>query len=276
MEDVVRELWMVASVAVQTKTLRHLPVTDKVSTDLPFVVCADFEAIYSLKEGELVNDVAINAFVGLFNKEHDDMFMFYTHFYSSGERGSISSGYDISGIVARFVGNVNLRKFKKLYVPIHVGSHWALGVIDFSNQKVIVYDSGNGYDVGVFKDKMDTFLGAYNTFLGKSVDDIATFGCVSSGVKQEDATSCGAFLMAHAIFSANNWPFSFTGRDSCRLREYAAYYIGTNKNAWKELQTNNVTIAESVFVKPVVRTKRPKYNLVVSKIPEKDVLWWEK
>jgi len=141
----VASLRRTAQEAMSGKLHKHDEVHKPVDYDGTYRVVTDNEAVYSLDNGNLMNDTAGNAFVASFNrrmKEKKNLVrMLYTHFYLIPGSGSIRTGYEIPVICDRFTADIEreveggLLGLELILVPINIPGHWKLGVIDLKNRR---------------------------------------------------------------------------------------------------------------------------------------------
>lgn len=98
-----------------------------------------------------------------------------------------------------------------LFIPVHLGLHWCLAVIDFKNKEIIYYDSAKGDNENVFK-KIKEFLAGESRF--KRKENFNFTGWKELTPKdiplQMNNFDCGVFTCIYAEFKSRYGKFSFT------------------------------------------------------------------
>ncbi|XP_048017277.1 uncharacterized protein LOC125249118 isoform X1 [Megalobrama amblycephala] len=106
-----------------------------------FKLCITQGDLATLKEGCWLNDKVINFYLSLLMKRNSDqlgslkVFSFSTFFYSKLQSGEGHAA------VKNWTKTQDLFLFDLVFVPLHLGMHWALAVIDFKSQTIQCYDS---------------------------------------------------------------------------------------------------------------------------------------
>lgn len=99
--------------------------------------------IQTLKGLNWLNDEIINFYMNLLcersqqNTDVPKCYAFTTFFYPK----LIKDGYNS---LRRWTRKVDIFSYDLILIPIHLGLHWTLSVIDFSCQEIRYYDSMNG------------------------------------------------------------------------------------------------------------------------------------
>ena len=101
----------------------------------------------TMQDGEWLNDVVINAYLALVaqrSKDHPNRYakvhQMSTYFYSTLTR---TGRFDYSR-VRRWTSKVDLFAMDKILVPIHLGTHWTLAVIQVARFHIDYFDSLGG------------------------------------------------------------------------------------------------------------------------------------
>lgn len=95
-----------------------------------------------LNDRQWLNDEVINFYMNLLGERKTKLkcHFFNTFFYA---KLTQRDKYDYIS-VKRWTKNVDLFKMDKIFVPIHLGTHWTLAVINLKDKRFEYYDSLNG------------------------------------------------------------------------------------------------------------------------------------
>lgn len=98
--------------------------------------------IHTMADGKWLNDECINGYMKILQQRAKDrgqkIWFFNSHFYTQLQK----SGY---AKVARWTKNkVNIFDMDKVVFPVHLGTHWCLGIINLREGRCEYYDSLKG------------------------------------------------------------------------------------------------------------------------------------
>jgi len=177
--------------------------------------------IHRLRDYEWLNDEVVNFYLNLImdrNKNSPNMpkiFVFNTFFYPIIEK----SNYAYSR-VRKWTKSVDLFSLDKVIVPVHLGNHWCLAIVNFNNKRFEYYDSLGGdnltchkalrrYIADEHKDKKKTdfdFTG-WENYTPKDIPH------------QRNGYDCGVFMCKFADFSSKNKGFNFSQKNMQYFRK---------------------------------------------------------
>uniref|UniRef100_A0A915BAK9 Ubiquitin-like protease family profile domain-containing protein n=1 Tax=Parascaris univalens TaxID=6257 RepID=A0A915BAK9_PARUN len=136
-KDEFPELSNEADVLIEHVWDRKLPLDERISAELTR------KDLMTLRGLDWLNDEVINFYMDLIcERARNDpslpkVYAFTTFFYPS----LLGKGYQS---VRRWTRKVDIFEFDILLLPIHLGAHWCLAVIDFPNKRIDYYDSMGG------------------------------------------------------------------------------------------------------------------------------------
>ena len=143
----------------------------------------------TLGEGEWLNGPIIQYYLSML-AEGSSTYIFSTYFYTSYSDGGYSK-------VAKWTSKIDIFSFDKLLVPVHLGGHWVLVVVDNRRQTVIGYDS-MGNDVRRWIMTVKRYLkDEYEERKGSDFDPYTTIEAGSVPI-QENYDDCGILLLLFA------------------------------------------------------------------------------
>ncbi|XP_028252217.1 sentrin-specific protease 2 [Parambassis ranga] len=171
----------------------------------------------TLEEGCCLNDEVINFYLSLLMERGSSeagrlkVYSFSTFFFPKlrGGGGNQTSGH---AAVRRWTKAVDLFLFDLILVPLHLGAHWAMAVIDLKSKAVKSYDSlGHGHDdicrllllylKEEHRAKKDRELDSAKWVIGSLR--------ASEIPQQENGTDCGVFACKYADYIVRGKPLSF-------------------------------------------------------------------
>ncbi|KAM4541731.1 sentrin-specific protease 2 isoform 1-T1 [Odontesthes bonariensis] len=171
----------------------------------------------TLQEGGWLNDEVINFYLSLIMERCSGeagrfkVYSFSTFFFPKLRGGA---GGQTGGHVAvkRWTKAVDLFLFDLILVPLHLGVHWAMAVIDFKSKTVKSYDS-----MGQRHDDICSLLLLYlkeehKVKKGRELDGAKwTVGSLKAGEipQQKNGSDCGVFACKYADYIAKGRPLSF-------------------------------------------------------------------
>ncbi|XP_055952387.1 uncharacterized protein LOC129988238 isoform X2 [Argiope bruennichi] len=161
-----------------------------------------------------LNDSIINFYLALIRErcrnhpEYPQVHYFNTYFFAAlknrGPRGVLRW-------TRRLEDKKNIFEFDIVFVPLHLGMHWALCVVDNRTKKIKYYDSMQGTDdqsvrmvqnylVAEKKDKLDITMDP-NEYSIEMVKDIP---------QQMNGSDCGMFTLKYAEYLSRDVPITFS------------------------------------------------------------------
>ncbi|XP_041669206.1 sentrin-specific protease 2 isoform X2 [Cheilinus undulatus] len=171
----------------------------------------------TLQEGSWLNDEVINFYLSLVMERCAGeaaglkVYTFSTFFFPKlrGGRGGQAGGHSA---VKRWTKAVDLFLYDLILVPLHLGVHWALAVIDFKSKTVKSYDS-----MGQRHDDICSLLLLYlkeehKAKKGRELDSTKwTFSSLRANEipQQRNGSDCGVFACKYADYIARGRPLTF-------------------------------------------------------------------
>ncbi|XP_061553078.1 sentrin-specific protease 2 isoform X3 [Phycodurus eques] len=171
----------------------------------------------TLQEGGWLNDEVINFYLSLVMEQCSDwaegarVYSFSTFFYPKlcGSPGGRVGGH---AAVKRWTKAVDIFLYDLVLVPLHLGVHWALAVIDLKAKTVKLYDS--------MGQRHDDICGLLLLYLkeehrakkGRELDSAKwTVGCMrpTEIPQQRNGSDCGVFACKYAQYVAKGRPLTF-------------------------------------------------------------------
>ena len=182
---------------------------------------ADLKTLHSLN---WLNDKIINFYMSLLmDREKGNntprIHVFSSFFYSKLQKDGYAG-------VRRWTKKVNIFEMDFILVPVHMGDHWCLAVIDMRNKEITYYDSlsGTNYDCLLTLKKylsdesMDKLKKPLDTmdFKIKHMDNIPL---------QTNHSDCGVFVCKFAEYISRRADINFTQKDMPQFRKTMVYEI---------------------------------------------------
>lgn len=175
-----------------------------------------------------LNDEIINAYMYLLvcrGKQNNNkkVHAFNTFFYPKLRDSGYSS-------IKRWTRKVDIFSHDLVLVPIHLGNHWCLAVIDFNNKRISYYDSLGG-SAGVCCKLLLNYLKDEMNDKKKQCFDmenwtLAEFRGGSKDVpRQENGSDCGVFTCIYAEHITRKAKFEFSQKDMPYFRQKMIYEI---------------------------------------------------
>ncbi|KAL9656639.1 hypothetical protein ABK040_002910 [Willaertia magna] len=184
------------------------------------------DKLLCLKDGEWLNDEVINFYLNMIKDRNDrntklpKCHLFTTFFYSTLMR---NNRYGYSN-VKRWTRKIDLFEFHKIIIPIHLGVHWTLAIINLRDERFEYYDSMGGKATGtqILKDLeryiQDESLDKKNVAL-----DTSHWKHYIPGPRhvpqQLNSWDCGVFTCKFANFLSQDLPLSFSQDDMPYFRK---------------------------------------------------------
>lgn len=169
----------------------------------------------TLQEGGWLNDEVMNFYLSLVMERCSGeaaglkIYSFSTFFFPKlrGGGGGQAGGH---AAVKRWTKAVDLFLYDLILVPLHLGVHWAMAVIDFKSKTVKSYDS-----MGHRHDDICSLLLLYlkeehKVKKGRELDSPKwTIGSLKEIPQQRNGSDCGVFACKYADYIAKGRPFTF-------------------------------------------------------------------
>ncbi|XP_058810240.1 sentrin-specific protease 1-like [Phymastichus coffea] len=182
--------------------------------------------IHTLAGLNWLNDEVINFYMNLLIKRgncgnYPTVYAMNTFFYPK----LLSSGHIA---LKRWTRKIDIFSKDLIIVPIHLGIHWCMSIIDFRNKTVQYYDS-----MGSPNDKCLRVLKQY--LQDESIDKKKksfeflgwNFECIKDIPKQMNGSDCGVFSCMFAEYVSANKKLDFTQEDMPYFRKKMIYEILT-------------------------------------------------
>lgn len=175
-----------------------------------------------------LNDLVINSYFDLIverskTEGHPSVHAYNTFFYTTYKTKGYTS-------VRRWTRKFDIFSYDLNFVPIHLGVHWCLGVIDHRSKKICYYDSmGSGEDKCLdllhdylcmeHKDKKNVLLdpSSYSTEVMKDIP------------QQMNGSDCGMFTLKYAEYISRDAEISFSQKDMHYFRRRMVYELITSQ-----------------------------------------------
>ncbi|KAM4624726.1 sentrin-specific protease 2 [Polymixia lowei] len=171
----------------------------------------------TLQEGSWLNDEVINFYLSLVTEQSSSqagglrVYSFSTFFFPKlcGGGGGQAGGHTA---VKRWTKAVDIFLYDLILVPLHLGVHWAMAVIDFKSRTVRSYDS-----MGQRHDDICSLLLLYlreehKAKKGRDLDSCKwTVGSLRASEipQQKNGSDCGVFACKYADYISKGRPLTF-------------------------------------------------------------------
>lgn len=178
----------------------------------------------TLQDLNWLNDEVINFYMNLLMERGklDNMpsvYAFNTFFYTK----LLSGGHSV---LRRWTRKVDIFSHNFMLVPVHLGVHWCLAVVNFMEKTLLYYDSMGGKNKECLKalcsylqaeslEKKKVSLGMSNWFI-EIAKDIP---------QQMNSSDCGMFACKYAEYITRNSKISFRQEDMPHFRRQMVYEI---------------------------------------------------
>ncbi|XP_014005932.2 sentrin-specific protease 2 isoform X1 [Salmo salar] len=174
-----------------------------------FKLCITQRDLASLQEGSWLNDEVINFYLSLVMTRSSSagqglkVYSFSTFFFPKLHGGGHAA-------VKRWTKAVDLFQYDIILVPLHLGVHWSLAVINFNSRTVRSYDS-----MGQRHDDICSLLLLYLRQEHKARKDLDldawTVGSLRASEipQQKNGSDCGVFACKYADYIAQGRPLNF-------------------------------------------------------------------
>lgn len=183
----------------------------------------DIQTLLSLN---WLNDEIVNAYMNLIvlrgsKPNYKRVYAFNTFFYPKLR----DSGYTS---VKRWTRKVDIFSYSYILVPVHLGNHWCLAFIDFTNKSISYYDSLGGQPNGCCKILLD-YLKQESSDKKKQDFDTENWKSVNKyndGIpQQKNCSDCGVFACTYAEYLTRGAKLKFGQGDMPYFRKKMIYEI---------------------------------------------------
>ncbi|XP_052758619.1 sentrin-specific protease 1-like isoform X2 [Galleria mellonella] len=172
-----------------------------------------------------LNDEVINFYMNLLMQRSEDRkdlpkvyatnTFFYPKLMQSGQAG-----------LRRWTRKVDIFAHDLMVVPVHLGVHWCLSLVDFQNKKISYLDSMGSSNQACLDALMQYLRDEHQDKKGQPFDDKGWKAeCLKNIPQQMNGSDCGMFACTFAEFAARGAPYTFTQAHMPYLRRKAALEI---------------------------------------------------
>ncbi|XP_043276025.1 sentrin-specific protease 1-like [Venturia canescens] len=132
--------------------------------------------------------------------------------------------------VKRWTKKINIFKFEKVIVPINLGNHWCLAVINFLKKTIVYYDSF-GRDNPKYLATLREYLveEAKNKGEGLIKEDEWILATKKDIPRQSNGYDCGVFVCMYAKYEISNKKMDFSQQEMPQLRKKMRRELETGK-----------------------------------------------
>ncbi|XP_063964493.1 sentrin-specific protease 1-like [Lytechinus pictus] len=152
-------------------------------------------------------------------EDYPSIHSFNTFFYPK----LINSGYSS---LRRWTKRVDVFTKDLLLVPVHLGMHWCLAVIDFRNKTIIFYDSMGSHNQQCL-DALRDYIVSEHADKKKQEYSLDGWSYYSEkGIPQQlNGSDCGMFACKYAEYISRDAPITFTQHDMPYFRRRMVWEI---------------------------------------------------
>nr|CAD2172576.1 unnamed protein product [Meloidogyne enterolobii] len=181
--------------------------------------------LLTLCGAEWLNDEVINFYINLIvnrskvNGRLPKVYAFNTYFYVNLSGKGFSS-------VKRWTKKVDIFDNQMIFVPVHLGNHWCMAVIDFEERKIDYYDSLKA-DNFTCLELLSNYLAEESMDKRKRPFDMTgwEFTCRKDIPNQGNMWDCGMFSILFAEYASRRAPITFLQQHIPYFRERVVYEI---------------------------------------------------
>uniref|UniRef100_A0A8C6Q7L4 SUMO specific peptidase 2 n=1 Tax=Nothobranchius furzeri TaxID=105023 RepID=A0A8C6Q7L4_NOTFU len=169
----------------------------------------------TLQEGGWLNDEVINFYLSLIMERSSGkaaqlkVYSFSTFFFPKLRGGGQPGGHTA---VKRWTKAVDIFVFDLILVPLHLGVHWAMAIIDFKSKTVKSFDSMGQRHDDICRLLLLYLKEEHRVKKGKELDSTKwTVGSLKAGEipQQRNGNDCGVFACKYADYIAKARPLTF-------------------------------------------------------------------
>lgn len=180
------------------------------------------EDINLLKYSRWLNDECVNFYMEyLYMRSKKNKDLPQCHFFNSFFYMFLftKNGYNYAK-VRNWTKRVDIFSFNKIIIPVHLGNHWTLGVVNFDKKRFEYYDS-LGDDSTPFFEVMRKYLNDEHNFRKKEDYDLSEWvDFIPQDIPhQQNGYDCGVFACKYADYCSRNKPFDFRQVDMPTIRK---------------------------------------------------------
>uniref|UniRef100_A0AAY4AXK8 Ubiquitin-like protease family profile domain-containing protein n=1 Tax=Denticeps clupeoides TaxID=299321 RepID=A0AAY4AXK8_9TELE len=177
-----------------------------------FKLCITKRDLATLQEGAWLNDEVINFYLNLVMSRSEvelpavrRVYSFSTFFFHKLHRGG-------HGAVCRWTKAVDLFLYDIILVPLHLGVHWSLVVIEFKSKSVKSYDSMGQRHDDICSLILQYLKAELKVRKGKELDvskwSVSSMKSIEIP-QQRNGSDCGVFVCKYADYIARDQPLTF-------------------------------------------------------------------
>lgn len=167
-----------------------------------------------------LNDTVIEFFMKQIEKDSKTVVAFNSFFYTTlSQRGYQG--------VRRWMKRkkANIGDLEKIFVPINLNqSHWALGMVDIPQKRIIYVDSlsngPNAMSFAILSDLRNYVVEESKNAIGADFE-LENLRCP----QQPNGFDCGIYLCMNTLYLSHDAPLTFDQHDAVRMRNYIAHLI---------------------------------------------------
>lgn len=171
----------------------------------------------TLQEGGWLNDEVMNFYLSLVMERCSGeaaglkVYSFSTFFFPKlrGGAGGQAGGH---AAVKRWTKAIDLFLYDLILVPLHLGVHWAMAVIDFNSKTLKSYDSMGQRHDDICSQLLLYLREEHKTKKGRDLDSAKwTIGSLRAAdiPQQKNGSDCGVFACKYADYIAKGRPLTF-------------------------------------------------------------------
>ncbi|XP_022250431.1 sentrin-specific protease 1-like isoform X2 [Limulus polyphemus] len=175
-----------------------------------------------------LNDEVINFYMNLLMERgklenFPSVYAFNTFFYPKLAAGGHNA-------LRRWTRKIDIFSYDLLLVPVHLGMHWCLAVVNFQDKKIEYYDSMDGQNGECLK-ALRTYLQEESLDKKKKEFDIGEWSLevVEDIPHQMNGSDCGMFTCKYAEYVTRRGKINFTQAHMPYFRRRMVYEILTKK-----------------------------------------------
>lgn len=209
------------------KALRPTPADEVIATGFKLTVTRkDMETLAGLN---WLNDEVINFYMNMLMERGrtqpglPSVYAFNTFFYPK----LLASGY---AAIKRWTRRVDIFAHDLILVPVHLGVHWCLAVIDFRHNTIRYYDSMGGRNPECLE-ALRKYLQEESRDKKQKELDLSkwTYETVKDIPHQMNGSDCGMFALKYAEYITRDAKITFEQLNMPYFRRRMVYEILTNK-----------------------------------------------
>ncbi|XP_056154551.1 sentrin-specific protease 1 [Lampris incognitus] len=188
--------------------------------------------LQTLSQRNWLNDEVINFYMNLLVERSKDPNLhlpsvdtFSTFFFPKLR----SSGYSA---VRRWTKKMDIFSLDILLVPVHLGMHWCLSVVDFRKKAIMYFDSMGGNDGGACRILLEYLQQESKDKKGKELDTSGWSLCSKRPneiPQQMNGSDCGMFTCKYAEYITKDKPITFTQKHMAYFRRRMVWEILNRK-----------------------------------------------